>query len=71
MEREKNLALVAELLGRVGGAAFAELPDLGLYMDQVTGYLNKPLSALALDREEAPLTPSMINTRMMIVRMMR
>ncbi len=61
MEKEKRLAHIAELLARVEGASFGELPDLGLYMDQVTGYLNKPLGALSLSREEAPLTPSMIN----------
>ena len=61
MEKEKGLSHIAELLARVEGASFHELPDLGLYMDQVTGYLNKPLCALALSREEAPLTPSMIN----------
>jgi hypothetical protein len=61
MEKEKGVSQIAELLARVGGASFAELPDLGLYMDQVTGYLNKPLGALSLSREEAPLTPSMIN----------
>lgn len=61
MEKENGLLQVAELLARVGGASFGELPDLGLYMDQVTGYLNKPLGALSLSREESPLTPSMIN----------
>ena len=61
MEKEKGLASIAELLAHIKGASFGELPDLGLYMDQVTGYLNKPLGALSLSREEAPLTPSMIN----------
>lgn len=61
MEKKKQLAHIAELLSRVEGASFGELPDLGLYMDQVTGYLNKSLGTISLSREEAPLTPSMIN----------
>ena len=61
MEKENGLERVARLLAAVSGAAFEDLPDLGLYMDQVTGYLNKHLGALSLSREEAPLTPSMIN----------
>lgn len=61
MEKENSLQQIAALLARVDGACFTDLPDLGLYMDQVTGYLNKQLGALSLSREEAPLTPSMIN----------
>lgn len=61
MEKENSLQRIAALLARVEGACFTDLPDLGLYMDQVTGYLNKQLGALSLSREEAPLTPSMIN----------
>ncbi len=61
MEKENGLQRVAKLLASVSGAAWSDLPDLGLYMDQVTGYLNKHLGALSLSREEAPLTPSMIN----------
>lgn len=61
MEKENGLQWIAHALAAVSGASFSDLPDLGLYMDQVTGYLNKHLCALSLSREEAPLTPSMIN----------
>ena len=61
MKNENKLKKQAQALSRIAPPRFEELPDLGLYMDQVTGYLNRHLSPLAPAGEEAPLTPSMIN----------
>lgn len=37
------------------------VPDIGLYMDQVVGYLNDRLSPFGKERDAAVLTPSMVN----------
>lgn len=61
MEEEIIPKNIAELLGSAETVAWEELPDLGLYMDQVTGFLNRLLRPFTLGRDDAPLTPSMIN----------
>lgn len=61
MKQENKLKKQALALSEIAPPRFEELPDLGLYMDQVTGYLNRHLAPLAPAGEEAPLTPSMIN----------
>lgn len=61
MEEEIIPEKIAELLGGAQTVAWEELPDLGLYMDQVTGFLNRLLRPFTLGRDDAPLTPSMIN----------
>lgn len=61
MEEKDTLQIMAELSGRLDMSAFQELPDLGLYMDQVTGYLNRRLKEFSLSGDDAPLTSSMIN----------
>ena len=61
MKQENKLKKQALALSKIAPPRFEELPDLGLYMDQVTGYLNRHLAPLAPAGEEAPLTPSMIN----------
>lgn len=38
-----------------------QLPDIGLYMDQVITYLERQLSAFRGPDDEYPITPSMIN----------
>lgn len=61
MEEKIGLAKIEEMLDRIEVVEWDDLPDLDLYMDQVTGYLNRLLAPFSLGREEAPLTPSMIN----------
>ena len=61
MKNENKLKKQALSLGEISPPSFEELPDLGLYMDQVTGYLNRHLRSLAPTEGDAPLTPSMIN----------
>jgi hypothetical protein len=41
--------------------AWDQLPDIGLYMDQVTGYLERQLGPLFSVEKERGITPSMIN----------
>jgi hypothetical protein len=41
--------------------AWDQLPDIGLYMDQVTGYLERQLGPLFSSERERGITPSMIN----------
>lgn len=59
-EELNNLEKIASLPARLEPAAWEDLPDLGLYMDQVTGYLNRLLRPFSLEGE-GTLTPSMIN----------
>lgn len=61
MAEENNLKKLAELINHLELADWEELPDIGLYMDQVTGLLNRKLAPFTMGRDEAPLTPSMIN----------
>ena len=61
MAEENNLKKLAELINHPDLADWEELPDIGLYMDQVTGLLNRKLAPFTMGRDEAPLTPSMIN----------
>ena len=42
-------------------ASWEQLPDIGLYMDQVITYLERQLSAFRNSDDEYPITPSMIN----------
>lgn len=58
---ENNLKKLAALIAGVEPADWDELPDIGLYMDQVIGLLNRKLSPLTMGRDETPLTPNMIN----------
>lgn len=41
--------------------SWEHVPDIGLYMDQVVGYLNDQLAPFGRDRDAAVLTPSMVN----------
>lgn len=52
---------ITDLLRGIETVPFDKMPDLGLYMDQVTGFLNRLLRPFTLGRDDAPLTPSMIN----------
>ena len=61
MKHENKLKKQALSLVEISPPSFEELPDLGLYMDQVTGYLNRYLKDFSPTGEEMPLTPSMIN----------
>lgn len=61
MQDENKLKKVARMISDLDLGVFGDLPDLGLYMDQVTGYLNRRLSPFLLGREETTLTPNMIN----------
>ena len=61
MEEEIIPEKIAEMLGGMETVAWEEMPDLGLYMDQVTSFLNRLLRPFTLGRDDAPLTPSMIN----------
>ena len=40
---------------------YRALPEIDLYMDQVTGYLNKLLCRVCRSEDGAPLTPNRIN----------
>lgn len=61
MAESTILEKMAALADALSGDGFDDLPDLGLYMDQVTGYLNRRLRGLTVGGEESPLTPNMIN----------
>ncbi len=61
MQDEKKLKEQAALFAGHALAAWEDLPDLGLYMDQVTGFLNRQLDPFSGEGGEGPLTPSMIN----------
>ena len=61
MTEDNNLKKLAALIAHLDQADWDELPDIGLYMDQVTSLLNRKLSPFTMGRDEAPLTPSMIN----------
>ena len=61
MQEENKLRKVARMISELDLGSFEDLPDLGLYMDQVTGYLNRRLMPFLLGREETTLTPNMIN----------
>ena len=61
MADENNLKKLASFVESLEPAAWDELPDIGLYMDQVTGLLNRMLAPFTMGRDETPLTPSMIN----------
>ena len=61
MAEENNLKKLAALIAHLDLSDWESLPDVGLYMDQVTGLLNRKLSPFTMGRDEAPLTPSMIN----------
>lgn len=58
---ENNLKKLASLIDRLDLTDWDGLPDIGLYMDQVTGLLNRELAPFTMGRDDAPLTPSMIN----------
>ena len=61
MSDENNLKKLEDLIASLDLSDWAALPDVGLYMDQVTGLLNRKLSPFTMGRDEAPLTPNMIN----------
>ena len=61
MAEENNLKKLKALIAHLDLADWSALPDVGLYMDQVTGLLNRKLAPFTMGRDEAPLTPSMIN----------
>ena len=61
MPEENGLKKLSALLAQLEQADGDDLPDIGLYMDQVTGLLNRKLSPFTMGRDETPLTPSMIN----------
>ncbi len=61
MADENNLKKLAAFVESLEPADWDELPDIGLYMDQVTGLLNRMLAPFTMGRDETPLTPSMIN----------
>lgn len=61
MADENNLKKLASLIAHLEPTDWDELPDIGLYMDQVTGLLNRKLAPFTMGRDETPLTPSMIN----------
>jgi hypothetical protein len=61
MADENNLKKLASFAEGLEPSDWDEIPDIGLYMDQVTGLLNRMLSPFTMGRDESPLTPSMIN----------
>ena len=48
-------------LKNIRADAWEQIPDIGLYMDQVIGYLNERLSPLCVAGEEPIITSSMVN----------
>ncbi len=61
MAGENHLKKLDELISRLELTGWDDLPDIGLYMDQVTGLLNRQLAPFTMGRDDAPLTPGMIN----------
>ena len=61
MADDNHLKKFADLISNLHPADWEDLPDIGLYMDQVTGLLNRKLSPLTVGRDDTPLTPNMIN----------
>ncbi len=61
MQDENRLKDKAAAIGSHELVAWEDLPDLGLYMDQVTGFLNRRLDPFSSEGGDGPLTPSMIN----------
>jgi hypothetical protein len=61
MKNENKLKKQTRAVADMARPGYDELPDLGLYMDQVTGYLNRYLGDLSQTEGEMLLTPSMIN----------
>lgn len=49
------------MLTRKAPAEWAQLPDIGLYMDQVVTYLERQLEIFMMAESENLITPSMIN----------
>lgn len=50
-----------EALGRKAPAEWDQLPDLGLYLDQVITFLERQLDFFKIPGDEPQITPSMIN----------
>lgn len=50
-----------EALGKKAPAEWDQLPDLGLYLDQVITFLERQLDYFKIPGDEAQITPSMIN----------
>lgn len=64
MTDEKNIKALTQKLKALEDLelpAFADLPSIDLYMDQVLGYLNPILLSVCRAQDGAPLTPNMIN----------
>ncbi len=49
------------MLSRKAPAEWAQLPDIGLYMDQVVTYMERALELFMMAESEKLITPSMIN----------
>jgi hypothetical protein len=58
--REELLHWASEVEGRTT-ADWENLPDIGLYMDQVVTYVERQLAAVWRLEREKPLTPAMVN----------
>lgn len=57
----KSEDIVKEILDKVQRFNFDDIPDLDLYMDQVTTYINKKFEASKRQEDDKLLTKTMIN----------
>lgn len=56
-----KLNKTAEELSQFSLPSYDALPEIDLYMDQLTGYLNKLLSRTCRSEDGVPLTPNRVN----------
>jgi len=61
MDGQTKLSETVDTLADFSAPAYDALPEIDLYMDQVTGYLNKLLCRVCRAEDDAPLTGSRIN----------
>ena len=57
----EKLYKTAEELSEFSLPSYDSLPEIELYMDQLTGYLNKLLCRICKSEDGTPLTPNRIN----------
>lgn len=61
MEEFEKLFCAVHALTGFSLPSYDSLPEIDLYMDQVTGYLNKLLCRVCRSEDDTPLTPNRIN----------
>ncbi len=59
--KKEDIAKVIEELSLTDNIKLSEIPDMGLYMDQVTTFINNKFAHLKRDEDDKQLTKTMIN----------